>query len=86
MRRKIILALVAVTFAIFGIVVGFAISRPGVSPDPVACKAAMRTAYRSALASNGTGVKAMRPGACAGVDDATVQRLADEILTEETGG
>lgn len=57
----------------------------GGTPDVAACKAAMKKDFETATASP-EAPSASRPAACKGVDDATVQRLAEEILGEEMGG
>ena len=48
-----------------------------------ACKAAMRTRYRAALAGNPT--PAIQPAACVGLDQSVLTRLAGEIMSEESG-
>ncbi|WP_433008763.1 hypothetical protein [Kribbella sp. CA-294648] len=51
--------------------------------DTAACKAAMKADYGKALATPG-GPTASRPTACNGIDDATAQRLAGEVMSEVT--
>ncbi|WP_338699178.1 hypothetical protein V2W30_22605 [Streptomyces sp. Q6] len=55
------------------------------SADPAACKAAMRADFKRAAAAGSNATPSDRPAECAGVDDATVQRYATEIVTEQLG-
>ncbi|MFD7093382.1 hypothetical protein [Streptomyces xanthophaeus] len=49
-------------------------------PDEAGCKKAMSQQMKDATA---TGAKGSQPGACKGLDDATLQRLAGEVLAEQ---
>lgn len=51
-------------------------------PDEAGCKTAMRQQLKDATA---TGAKGSQPEACQGLDDATLQRLAGEVITEQLG-
>jgi len=72
-----ILAAVAAVVAV-ALAVGCGGSKP--KPDVAACKSAMKHAYAQAL-SNPSAAPATRPPACAGVDDATLRKLAAQILS-----
>ncbi len=52
------------------------------APDVEACKQAMAEQYHAAI--TGQPFASGRPPACSGIDAATLQRLADEIISEET--
>jgi hypothetical protein len=52
----------------------------GHHPDEAACKHAMQAQLAQGLA-NPTGPAATKPKACEGLDDATLQRLATEVLS-----
>lgn len=56
-------------------------SSPAAQADPAACKTAIAGQYQDAAAA-GEGVPEEWPAGCEGVDDATAQRLTEEILTE----
>lgn len=47
--------------------------------DPAACKAALEKLYADAVTSSKTGEP---PVACEGVDNATVQKYVEEIITK----
>lgn len=55
------------------------------SGDPAACKAAMRADFQRAIAAGADAPTSDRPAACNGIDDATVQRYASELVTEQLG-
>ncbi|MEU9793818.1 hypothetical protein AB0E27_24855 [Streptomyces sparsogenes] len=48
-------------------------------PNVAACKQAMQQQFEDAIA---TGAEGSRPAACIGVDDATLRRLVEEIMSE----
>ncbi|RSO09915.1 hypothetical protein DMH26_00580 [Streptomyces sp. WAC 05379] len=49
--------------------------------DPAACKAAMEKQFAEAIAS---GKEGSRPDACDGIDDKTLQKLAGEVVGDQT--
>ncbi|MFF5445478.1 hypothetical protein [Streptomyces sp. NPDC012888] len=51
--------------------------------SPKACKAAMHKQYEQAKAN---GKEGSQPAACKGLDDATLQRLAGEVIQEQLNG
>jgi hypothetical protein len=51
-------------------------------PDVAACKTAMEKQFTDA---QHTGAQGKRPPQCNGIDDATIKRLASEIITERLG-
>lgn len=57
-------------------------SSHGHTPDQKACKAAMVQEYKQALKTGQTG---SQPAPCAGLSDAALQKLADQVMTEVTG-
>jgi hypothetical protein len=74
---------VAAVLAAFVMVFGAA--GCGSEPDVAACKAAMKEQFKEATADP-AGPDATRPAECDGVDDATLQRLAGEVMGEAVGG
>lgn len=50
--------------------------------DMDACKEALRAEYHAAIVA---GVQGTRPAECNGIDDATIGRLAGEVISEEAG-
>lgn len=52
-------------------------------PDPVACKQAMRRQFVEGARGDGGG--SVRPPECEGIDDATAERLAAEVMREVLG-
>lgn len=71
-------AVVAVVFGVGALVVD-ATSR---EPDPAACKQAMRRQFVEGARGGGDGA---RPPECEGIDDATAERLAVEVMREVLG-
>lgn len=57
-------------------------SDSGSSADPAACKAAMTKQYKDAAAKGDNAPEGSRPKACEGVDDATVQKYATDIVKD----
>lgn len=49
--------------------------------DPAACKAAMEKQLKDAAAD---GTEGSRPDECDGIDDKTVQKYAEEIVSDQT--
>lgn len=58
---------------------------PAPTVDVAACKAAMKAQFAQAT-TNPDALEGTRPAACQGVDDATLQRLAGEVIGEATEG
>lgn len=52
---------------------------PSPTPDVAACRTALEADFRKAM-EDPDAPSATRPPACEGVDDATLQRLAGEII------
>lgn len=76
---KIYTAVVTV-LVIAGTVEGVILWQRAHAPDLAARKAALTTQYEQAVA---IGAKGSRPAACHDVDDATLQRLAGEVINEQ---
>jgi hypothetical protein len=76
---KIYTAVVTV-LVIAGAVEGVVLWQRAHTPDLAACKAALTAQYEQAAT---TGAKGSRPAACHDVDDATLQRLAGEVINEQ---
>jgi hypothetical protein len=57
----------------------------GNKADVAACKTAMKEQYTTATADP-SAPESAKPAACKGVDDATLQRLAGEIIDEALDG
>jgi hypothetical protein len=73
--------LIAMTvLVIAGTVEGVVLWHRAHTPDLAACKAALTAQYEQAAT---TGAKGSRPAACHDVDDATLQRLAGEVINEQ---
>ncbi|MEE1779450.1 hypothetical protein ACIG8S_23575 [[Kitasatospora] papulosa] len=53
--------------------------------DPKACKAAMSKQADEAIAAGEAAEEGKRPQACVGVDAETLQRIAGELISEQTG-
>ncbi|WP_404974878.1 hypothetical protein [[Kitasatospora] papulosa] len=53
--------------------------------DPKACKAAMSKQADKAIAAGEAAEEGKRPQACEGVDAETLQRIAGELISEQTG-
>jgi len=66
-------------FAVLAFLAG--VTGCGNEPDVAGCKAAMKKDYTEATAA-ADAPPATRPAECKGVDDATLQRLAGEIMGE----
>lgn len=54
----------------------------GVSASPAACKTALAANYRKAVADGGEGPQMGEPAACKGLDQATLERLTGEVVSE----
>jgi hypothetical protein len=54
--------------------------------DPAACKAHLRKLLEGVMDAGETGFPTIDPDACAGVDDATQEKLTREVLNEKLGG
>ncbi|MFJ8555297.1 hypothetical protein [Streptomyces sp. NPDC093676] len=54
-------------------------------PDTAACKTAMRKQLSDAMAAGETAAPGTRPAACEGVDSATLQKYAADLMTEQLG-
>jgi PBP1b-binding outer membrane lipoprotein LpoB len=80
MRMKCTAALAATLM----VLAGCSSKAPDKPPDKVAaCKAAMRADYERSL-TDPNAPTATRPPACNGIDDATLERLVGEVMTEVT--
>lgn len=55
------------------------------SPDVPACKAAMQRMWAEGMSNPDGFTTGTRPKACNGVDDATLQRLVGEVISEAMG-
>jgi len=52
----------------------------GTAPSEAGCKAAMQASLASAIAAGQAATPAGKPPACNGLDDATIARLAAEVI------
>ncbi|MFD8566786.1 hypothetical protein [Streptomyces sp. NPDC059639] len=77
MRTRITAAVIAALLATGAV----ACSSSETKADPAACKAAMKKQFDEAMKKGGDEAAAdERPEACVGIDDATAQRYAKELM------
>jgi ABC-type transport system involved in cytochrome bd biosynthesis fused ATPase/permease subunit len=84
MRRSLMQASIAalIVAIVVAVTLLIALVADGSQPSTERCKEALRNEYHAALVA---GVQGTRPEACNGIDDATLGRLASEIIEEEAG-
>jgi hypothetical protein len=71
--------------AAFAIGGGLAVWMDDDGGDPVACKQALAANYAEAVAAGPDAPSAAAPPSCSGLDQATLRRITDEVVTEYVG-
>lgn len=79
--RKWVPLVAALAVIVAGAVLYLVLANRSDGGTPSTCKEALRAQYRAALES---GTEGHRPGECAGLSDAELERLAGEVLSEES--